>query len=58
MNEPGFEQAAQERLFATAPPHLESFLENTMLFTRTGLALRQDGKTKPLFPISPPILRR
>ncbi|MCS6760070.1 MAG: hypothetical protein MO852_14925, partial [Candidatus Devosia euplotis] len=45
-----FQQATQERRFATAPPHPDPFLENTMLFSRTGLMLAPDGKAEPLFP--------
>ncbi|MCZ4346569.1 hypothetical protein [Devosia neptuniae] len=44
------EEAAKERWFATAPPHPDSFLKDTMLFSRTGLALRQDKSEEPQFP--------
>lgn len=43
-------QATRERRFATAPPYPDPFLQNSMLFTRTGMALRADGTAEPLFP--------
>lgn len=43
-------QAAEERRFATAPPHPDPLQLGSMLFSRTGLAQRADGSEEPLYP--------